>query len=255
LRGKEVKIPAVKYFVMGRNRWEEADDWPLPQTQWQRLYLHSRGKANTAVGDGALSRDEPVSETPDRFAYDPGHPVPTVGGRFFGVGLVPGPLDQYQVEKRQDVLCYTTPELKQDLEVSGPLKIHLFAASSARDTDFSARLVDVYPDGRAYNLVEGLKRAHALKSNDQPRLINPGEIYEYSIALGNTSQLFRRGHQIRAEISSSNFPMFDRNMNTGNLIGEDAHGIIAQQTVYHQSGYASYLDLPVIPSGKPDSTK
>lgn len=248
LRGMDIKMPAVRYFLMGKNCWLESDDWPLPKSRWQRFYLHSRGHANTVDGDGALSRDEPYSEDPDTFFYDPMNPVPTIGGRFFGVGLVSGPLDQYHIEKRQDVLSYTTPELKEDLELTGPLEVHLFAATSAADTDFTAKLVDAYPEGFAYNLVEGIKRARVLKSSGLLEMITPGKIYEYIIALGNTSQLFRKGHRIRLEISSSNFPMFDRNMNTGNAIGEDAIGVVAKQTIYHQSEYASYIDLPVVNS-------
>jgi uncharacterized protein len=246
LRGSETKIPAVRYFLMGANRWQESDDWPLPQTRWQRFYLHSRGHANTAAGDGALSCEEPNSEIPDTFLYDPANPVPTIGGRFFGIGLVSGPLDQYHIEKRQDVLCYTSPELTEDLEITGPLEVRLFAATSAVDTDFTAKLVDVYPEGFAYNLVEGIKRANMLKSIEHMEPIAPNETYEYVIALGNTSQLFRKGHRIRLEISSSNFPMFDRNMNTGNRIGEDAVGMVARQTIFHSSEYPSYIELPVI---------
>ena len=139
------------------------------------------------------------------------------------------------------------PELKKDMEFTGPLQVHLFAATSARDTDFTAKICHVHPDGRSYNLAEGIMRASGLKFADRPELITPGEPYEYVITLGNTSQLFRKGHRMRIQISSSNFPMFDRNMNTGNSIGQDARGIIAKQTIYHQSGYASYVDLPVIP--------
>ncbi len=247
LRGKDIKIPTVRYFVMGRNKWQEADSWPLPQTQWQRFYMHSRGSSNTAVGDGLLSRDEPESEPPDRFIYDPHRPVPTHGGRIGARGCVPAPLDQSRIEMRNDILCYTTPELKEDVEVTGPLEIHVFAATSARDTDFAAKVVDVYPDGRALNLAEGIKRAKGRLSESRPELVNPGEVYEYVIVMGDTSQLFRKGHRIRIDISSSNFPAVDRNMNTGNPIGEDARGIPAMQTIYHQTGYASYIDLPVIP--------
>lgn len=251
LRGRDIKIPPVRYFVMGRNRWYNAEAWPLPQTHWSRFYFHSRGSANTARGDGLLSRDEPGSEPSDIFVYNPHLPVPTVGGRFLPLaGLVPGPIDQSHIEKRQDILCYTTPELEEDTEVTGPLEVHLFAATSARDTDFTAKLVDVYPDGRAYNIGEGIIRARGRKSVLKPELVNPGEVNEYRINMGTTSQLFRKGHRIRIDISSSNFPMYDRNMNTGNPIGQDAEGIPAMQTIYHQSEYASYVDLPVIP-GKP----
>ncbi len=247
LKGKDVRIPAVRYFAMGRNVWREAADWPLPGTSWQRFYLHSKGSANTSDGDGFLSLEEPQSGVCDTFSYDPLNPVPTIGGRFFGAGLVPGPLDQSIVEKRRDILCYTSDEIMSDIEVTGPMEVHLFAKTSAMDTDFTAKLVDVYPDGSAYNVAEGIKRARAIKSAEQPQLIVPGEIYEFVIILGETSQVFRQKHRIRLEISSSNFPMFDRNMNTGNEVGKDAAGIIAQQTVYHQPGYASYIDLPVIP--------
>ncbi|MFC1533858.1 CocE/NonD family hydrolase [Thermodesulfobacteriota bacterium] len=251
LKGKDIKIPAVRYFVMGRDQWQEADTWPLPQTQWQRFYLHSKGNANTSTGNGILSTDEPGSEPPDIFVYDPHRPVPTLGGSIVaapaGFGFTAGPLDQSQNEKRNDLLCYTTPELKEDVEVSGPLEIHVFAATSARDTDFTAMLVDVHPDGRTHNVAGGIKRARGLISAHKPELITPGEVNEYIISLGHSSQLFRRGHRIRVDISSSNFPLYDRNMNTGNPIGEDAVGIPAMQTVFHQSEYASYLDLPVIP--------
>ena len=248
LKGKNIKIPTVRYFLMGMNQWQESDVWPLPNTQWQRFYLHSRGNANTGAGNGALSREEPGSESPDVFIYNPHFPVPTIGSRALAVaGVVAGPLDQSLIEKRSDVLCYTSQELDEDLEITGdPIEIHLFTSTSARDTDFTAKLIDVYPDGRAYNLVEGIKRARGLKSALKPELINPGQVYEYIIKLGKTSNLFRKGHRIRVDISSSNFPMFDRNMNTGNATGEDAKGIPAMQTIFHQPGYASYINLPVI---------
>ena len=163
-------------------------------------------------------------------------------------GLVAGPRDQSHIEKRSDILCYTTPELEEDTEVTGPLELHLFAATSTRDTDFTAKLVEVYLDGRSYNVAEGIIRARYRKSIFQPELVNPGEIYEYIINMGHISQLFRKGHRIRIDISSSNFPTSDRNMNTGNPIGEDVQGIPAMQSIYHQPGYASYIDLPLIPS-------
>ncbi|HSW58996.1 MAG TPA: CocE/NonD family hydrolase [Dehalococcoidales bacterium] len=246
LRGVDTKLPAVRYFLMGANIWCESDEWPLAETQWQRFYLHSRGHANTSNGDGTLSREEPQSESPDQFCYDPLIPVPSVGGRFFGTGLVPGPLDQSRIESRHDVLCYSTPVLESELEITGPLELRLYAATSATDTDFTAKLVDVYPDGTAYNLAEGIRRASRIQAVEKISPIIPGKIYEYVIPLGETSQLFRKGHRVRLEISSSNFPMFDRNMNTGRAIGEDALGVIAFQTIYHQSEYASYLELPVI---------
>jgi uncharacterized protein len=249
VRGMDVELPRVRYFVMGRNVWRNAEDWPLPQTHWQRYFLHSQGSANSSAGNGNLSQEEPGSEKPDVFFYDPHNPVPTLGcrGGIHLLRIAAGIQEQSPNERRQDVLCYTTPELKEDLEVTGPLVLHLFAATSAKDTDFVAKLVDVYPDGRAYNVTtDGIIRARYRKSLYQPELVTPGEVNEYVINLEATSQLFRRGHRIRVDIMSSSFPEYDRNMNTGNPIGEDAKGIIARQIVYHDSKYSSYIDLPVI---------
>jgi putative CocE/NonD family hydrolase len=249
LRGVDVKLPAVRYFVMGENRWHSADAWPLPQTVWRRFYFHSMGRANTSAGDGLLTTDEPSSEPVDSFVYDPHWPVPTTGGRVLSIaGLVPGPMDQSFVEKRSDVVCYTTPELEEDMEVTGPVEAHVFATTTARDTDFTAKLVDVHPDGRSYNVAEGILRGRYRKSIFEPEFLNPGEIVKFIINMGNTSVLFSRGHRLRVDISSSNFPAFDRNMNTGSPIGEDAQATKATQSIYHQPGYASYLDLPVIPT-------
>jgi putative CocE/NonD family hydrolase len=248
LQGKELHIPAVRYFVMGLDQWKKAEEWPLPQTDWQRFYLHSGGRAQTASGDGLLSREEPASEPPDIFIYDPLNPVPTLGGRNLPTGrLVPGPIDQAPIEKRHDVLCYTTPALKADVEITGPLKLHLFASTSARDTDFTAKLINVYPNGAAYNLAEGQIRARYRKSLLKPEFITPGDVVEYEIDLAATSILFRKGHRIRLDITSSNFPRIDRNMNTGNAFAQDASGVPARQTVFHEPAYASYIDLPVIP--------
>jgi putative CocE/NonD family hydrolase len=251
LQGKDIKIAPVRYFLMGRNQWLESNDWPLPETQWQRFYLHSNGKANTSTGDGLLSRDEPHSEPPDKFVYDPLNPVPTIGGNIVaspaGFGMARGPIDQSSLKHRGDVLCYTTPLLRENIEITGPLQIHIFASTSARDTDFTAKFVDVYPDGRSQNRVDGIKRARGLKSPELPEFISPEKVYEYVITMGTTSQMFFKGHRMRVDISSSNFPMHDRNMNTGNPIGEDAHGVKANQTVYHEANYASYIDLPFIP--------
>ena len=250
LRGENIHIPALQYFVMGLDQWKKAEEWPLPQTDWQRFYLHSGGQARTASGDGLLSREEPGSEPPDIYVYDPLNPVPTLGGRNLPTGrLVPGPIDQTPNEKRNDVLCYTTPVLKADMEITGPLKLHLFASTSVKDTDFTAKLINVYPNGAAYNLAEGQIRTRYRKSLLKPEFVTPGEVVEYEIDLAATSVLFRKGHRIRLDITSSNFPRIDRNMNTGNPFAQDAKGIPARQTVFHESAYASYIDLPVIPEG------
>ena len=253
LRGIESSRPnpPIRYFVMGLNRWRNADTWPLTNTQWQRFFLHSKGHAHSANGDGLLTRDNPASEAADIFVYDPRFPVPTIGGRLLDSGsLVPGPLEQSVVEKRGDVLCYTTPELTQEMEVTGPLKLHLFASTSAKDTDFVAKLVDVYPDGSAYNVAEGWIRARYRNGVLHSSFVQPGKVYEYTLDLAHTSIVFKQGHRIRIDVTSSNFPRIDRNMNTGNAFGVDKTGIPAVQTICHEPDYASYIDLPVIPAAK-----
>jgi len=249
LRGIESKyLVPIRYFVMGRNRWKNADTWPLPETQWQRFFLHSRGHANSDAGDGVLSREEPGKESADIFVYNPLDPVPTRGGRLNpDLNQAAGPQDQSVNEKRMDVLCYSTPELKEEMEITGPLKLHLFVSTSAVDTDFFVKMVDVYPNGLAINVAEGAIRARYRKSILKPQPVIPGEIEEYVIDLASTSNVFRKGHRIRIDITSSNFPRFDRNMNTGNPFGEDAVGLPAMQTIFHQPGQASYIDFPVIP--------
>ncbi|MBK9611711.1 CocE/NonD family hydrolase [Candidatus Amarobacter glycogenicus] len=250
LRGRDVHLPKVRYFVMGADQWRDADDWPLPGTQVTRFFLASGGNARTAAGDGVLTRDAPGPQPPDRYIYDPHNPVPTTGGRLLLTGRrAPGPLDQGRVEVRDDVLCYTTPELTEDLEVTGPVILHLFASTSAVDTDFMAKLVDVYPNGAAFNIAEGLIRARYREGIRSPKPVVPGEVTPYVIDLAQTSIVFRRGHRIRLEVTSSNFPLIDRNMNTGNPFGVDSEGVPALQDVYHDDRYPSYLELPVIPAG------
>ncbi len=246
LRGMDIELPVIRYFIMGRNAWQNSDMWPPPYTRRQRLFLHSRGHANTSGGDGLLSRHDPQSEPPDVFIYNPHLPVPTTGGRLVNqTGMVGGPIDQSHIERREDILCYKTEELKEDTEVTGPLDLHLFASTSTKDTDFTAKLVDCYPDGRVFNIAEGIIRARFRKSVFKPEFVNPGETYEYTINMGSTSNVFKKGHRIGIDVSSSNFPASDRNMNTGNLLGEDTDGIPATQSIFHQSDCASYIDLPV----------
>lgn len=252
LRGKDASLPAVRYFVMGVNEWRHADDWPLPGTTWQRFYLHSAGAANSSAGDGGLSLDEPAAEAPDSFIYDPETPVPTLGGNYVGVlnvpGMLVGPVDQYFVERRNDVLVYTTAPFEADTEVSGPLQLHLAASTSAVDTDFTAKLCHVYPDGRSYNLCEGIVRLRGRNLRSEWDEVTPGEIYDLTITIGQTSLVVQKGHALRLQVSSSNFPQFDRNMNTANPIGTDAHGVRALQTIYHDAEHQSYIDLPVAPA-------
>jgi len=239
--------PPLRLFVMGRNQWRRARQWPLEETRQQRFYLHSRGGANSAGGDGTLSTEPPADEPCDHFRYDPLDPVPTSGGGHSGnfAGTPVGPVDQRPVEQRRDVLVYTTAPLTEDLEVIGTISVHLVVASSANDTDFTGKLVDVYPDGRAVIITDGILRASYRQSSREPSPIVPGQTYELTINLGTTASCFLRGHRIRLEVSSSNFPRYSRNLNTGLDCGQSARTVVADQTVYHQRGSESWLELSV----------
>jgi len=239
----------VKIFVMGANQWREEDEWPLARANATKYYLHSGGKANSASGDGVLSTTAPGSEKDDQYTYDPSNPVPTTGGPLCcdSAHLAPGPRDQSSVEARQDVLVYSTPSLTHDIEVTGPVRLQLFGRSSAVDTDFLAKLVDVDPDGLAQNLTEGIVRARYRNSQQTPELLKPGEIYKFDVDLWATSNLFRRGHRIRLEVSSSNFPRFDRNTNTGDDTAHARKFVSAQNAVIHDAAHPSALILPIVP--------
>ena len=246
--GEEDDKP-VRIFVMGENVWRLEDEWPLSRAKNVDYYLHSRGKANSLNGDGWLSPEQPVSEPPDVYVYNPIDPVPTRGGalccdQFF---MASGAYDQRPVELRPDVLVYTTPPLEQDTEVTGPITVTLYASSSASDTDFTAKLVDVEASGYARNLTDGIIRARYRKPRQPASPIQPGEVHEYGIDLWATSNLFKQGHRIRLEVSSSNFPRFDRNSNTGEPIGSDSGYVSALQTVHHVSEYPSHVTLPLVP--------
>ncbi|MCI0811010.1 MAG: CocE/NonD family hydrolase [Chloroflexi bacterium] len=239
----------VKIFVMGDDVWRDEQEWPLARAVNTKYYLHSGGKANSKNGDGSLGAQAPDGEPPDVFLYNPVDPVPTTGGAlccnpYFAAN---GAYDQNQVEERQDVLVYTTPRLERDVEVTGPVTVTLWAATSATDTDFTAKLVDVCEDGCARNLTDGIIRARYRDSMSNPTLLEPGRPYRYEIDLWATSNVFKAGHRIRLEISSSNFPRFDRNTNTGNIIAEDTELRPALQTVFHDSQQASYVTLAIVP--------
>ncbi len=238
--------PPLRLFVMGRNQWREAEKWPLPETIWTNYYLRSQGRANTMFGDGGLRRQGPgASEPSDRYRYDPEDPVPLITG--IRDGSHP-PADHRPIERRDDVLVYTSEPMQRELEVTGPVEASLFASSSALDTDWTARLLDVYPDGRSVNICEGILRARFRESFQKPVLLEPGRIYEFRIKMGVTSHAFLKGHRIRIQISSSNFPRFDRNLNNGGDLGIDPTMVVASQTVYHDSEHPSHILLPVIPS-------
>ncbi|MFC1534185.1 CocE/NonD family hydrolase [Thermodesulfobacteriota bacterium] len=239
--------PPVKIFVMGDNIWRDEYEWPLARTKYTPYYFHSKGGANSRSGDGILNSDSPADESTDNYLYDPHNPVPARGGINNPALNIIEVEDQEEVEKRTDVLVYTSAPLQFDLEVTGPIEIKLWASSSAVDTDFTGNLVDVWPNGKAYNLSEGIVRARYRQSLSEPNFIEPGKIYEYSIKMKPASNVFKTGHRIRVQISSSNFPKYDRNQNTGHAVGQDDEVKVAEQTIYHNKQYPSHIVLPVIP--------
>ncbi len=231
----------IKIFVMGLNQWREEHEWPLARTIFTPYYFHGDG-----AKDGWLNTEAPADEPPTTYIYDPDHPVPTLGGNHSGPQdhlhiIRVGPVDQRPNEGRDDVLVFTAPPLHDDTEVTGPIAVTLYAASSAPDTDFIARLIDVYPDGTAYNITEGIIRARFRESIwAQPKLLAPGHIYAYTIDLQVTSNVFKKGHRIRVHLTSSNFPLWDRNPNTGHPQGMDAERQVARQTIYHDQACPSH---------------
>jgi len=246
--GADQEAP-VKVFTMGENVWNEYSDWPPPGVNYRSLYFRSNGQANTAHGDGTLSPElGSHTEPPDLYTYDPSDPAPTLGGgTCCWPEIVPfGAMDQRPLEGRQDVLVYSTPPLPKDLRVTGPISVKLWVSSSAPDTDFVARLIDVDPSGFAMNLTDGIVRARYRTSYSEPELMQPGEVYEVTIPMGATSNLFRKGHRIRVHVTSSNFPRFSRNTNTGAQPEFDTQMQPAQQTIWHTAARPSHLVLPVL---------
>jgi putative CocE/NonD family hydrolase len=253
LQGKQNEFAGrkpIRMFVMGEDQWRDEDAWPLARARLTHFFLHSSGNSNTISGDGSLSTTAAViSEAEDKYIYDPANPVPTTGGPLCcdNQHLVAGPRDQRAVERRTDVLVYSTPALDKDVEVTGPVTLDLYAISSAADTDFTAKLVDVGPDGFARNLTEGILRARYRQSTSAADPILPGKVYEYKIDLWSTGNVFLRGHRIRLEVSSSNFPRFDRNLNTGKDNATDSTMVKATNTVVHDADHPSALILPLVP--------
>ena len=240
----------LKLFVMGVNQWRDESEWPLARTKLTPYYLHSDGAANSLVGDGLLSLVRPGDEGPDKYTYNPENPTPTRGGcNCCNPEIVDwGAFDQRPVEYRNDVLVYTSNELERNVEVTGPVVATIFAVTDAKDTDFTAKLVDVHPNGYAVNLCDGIIRARYRESTLTQQLLTPGEVYEYKIDLWPTSNVFKKGHRIRLDIASSNFPRFDRNPNTGNKFGEDAETQVANQVILHDEAHPSHILLPIIPA-------
>jgi len=240
--------PPVRLFVMGVNQWRDEREWPLARAKPTPFYLLAKKAANSLRGGGELSRNPPKKDAPDRFVFDPRNPVPTRGGAVCcNPTVFPwGPIDQRPVEQRPDVLVYTSGVLRKEVEVTGPIRVVLYCSTSAPDTDFTAKLVDVFPDGTARNLTDGILRLRYRESLEKPSLARPGQTYQVSIDAGVTSNVFLKGHRMRLEISSSNFPRFDRNPNTGRPVADETELRKASQTVYHDRQHQSYVLLPVV---------
>jgi putative CocE/NonD family hydrolase len=239
----------VRIFVMGIDQWRDEQDWPLPDTRYVEYFIGGEGPANTSAGAGTLTPEAPGDDRRDTLLYDPARPVPTAGGSLLpdGFGYI-GPVDQRRIDGREDILCFATPVLDQNVEITGFVKMKLYVSSSAVDTDFTAKLVDVFPDGRAINLCDGIIRMRYREDLSAPKLMEPGQIYEAEIDMAVTSNVFLAGHRIRVDISSSNFPRYDRNSNTGGFIVHEAEKdmIVAVNTVHHGPRHPSRLILPII---------
>jgi uncharacterized protein len=240
--------PPIEIFYMGTNKWKHEQDWPIPGTKFTPYYLGGAGNANTSAGNGLLAAAKPAGAGTDRYTYDPNNPVPTVGGNnCCGTPTVAGPKDQRPIESRKDVLVYSSGPLDAPLAIAGPVKMKLFAATDGRDTDWMIKLVDVHPNGFAMNIAEGILRARFRKGLDKMELLQPNEVYEFDIDMAGTANVFQPGHRIRVDITSSNFPQFDRNPNTGEDLGASSKLRTAAQTVHHGGAKASHIVLPVVP--------
>jgi len=240
-------MPKVQYYIMGKNEWRTSDVWPLEETKYVKYYLHSKGHANSRYGDGWLSNEEPGNEPPDSYVYDPGNPVPSVGGpRGTSYSTPSGAIDQAKVEVRNDVLVYTSPPLKEGLNITGQLTAVFYVSSSAKDTDFTVKLVDVHPDGKAYNIQGSILRARYREGFTKKVWMEEGEVYRLEIDLNAASNYFKPGHKIRVQVSSSNFPLYERNLNTGGNNWDETEWVIANNSIFHTGEYASHLILPVI---------
>jgi putative CocE/NonD family hydrolase len=239
----------VRIFVMGANHWRAENEWPLARTVWTRYYLSSSGKANSRNGDGVLRNGAPPEdEPPDKYRYDPADPVPFLTAPTSA--QIGGPDDYAAVEERGDVLVYTSPELTADVEVTGPVKLELYAASSAVDTDFMGKLIDVHPDGTCQRLCDGMVRARFRNGMGSEQLMEPGTVYRFEIDMWSTSQVFLAGHLIRLEIASSAFPKYDRNLNSGRTLATDTQPEVADNQIWHTGARPSALVLPVIPPAR-----
>ena len=241
--------PKVRYFTMGMNKWQTSETWPPQGARPMTLFLASGGKANSLMGDGVLAAAASRSDNPDSFAYDPTNPVPSYGGNICCTGnaITGGAFDQRKMEARADILVYSSEPLPEGIEVSGPIDATLYVSSDAKDTDVTVKLLDVYPDGTAYNLDENIQRLRYREGYDKPPVwMEKGKVYKVTLQPMNTSNYFAAGHRIRVEISSSNFPRFDRNLNTGGNNYDEERGVVAHNTVHHGTQYPSQVTLTVV---------
>ena len=244
--GADEPVTPARLFIMGENVWRDEQEWPLARTEWTRYHLRGAGHANSRFGDGALSTETPPAEEPaDSYRYDPARPTPFITEATSS--QIGGPDDYAAVQRRDDLLVYQSEPLTEAVEVTGPVQMELYAASSAPDTDFTAMLLDVWPSGFAQRLTDGMVRARFREGMAQPSLINPGEVYRYQIDCWNTAHVFREGHRIAMQIASAAFPKYDRNLNTGATLGVTSEMAVAEQTIYHDAAHPSAIILPVIP--------
>jgi uncharacterized protein len=243
------KLPKVTYFTMGMNKWQTADKWPPKGAETMTFYLSGAGHANSLTGDGALTNAPPAADKPDSFVYDPMNPVTSYGGNVccMGTAVTPGSFDQRKMEAREDILVYTSEPFKEGTEFTGPITPTLYVSSDAKDTDFTVKVIDVYPDGRAYNLDESIQRLRYREGYDKPAVwMEPGKVYKVTLQPLNTSNYFDVGHELRIEVSSSNFPRFDRNLNTGGNNYDEEKGVVAHNAVHHSKLYPSQIVVMVV---------
>ncbi len=241
--------PKVTYYTMGLNKWQSSDTWPPRGSQPMTFFLSSGGKANTLTGDGVLAPVPPAADRPDGFTYDPKDPAPSHGGNVCCTGnaVAGGAFDQQKMEARPDILVYTSEPFKVGTEVSGPIEPTLYVSSDAKDTDFTVKVIDVYPDGRAFNLDESIQRMRYRDGYDKPiAWMEPGKVYKVTLQPLTTSNYFEAGHSLRIEVSSSNFPRFDRNLNTGGRNYDEAQGVVAHNAVHHSKQYPSQVKITVV---------
>lgn len=247
--GLLAKTPKVRYYTMGLNKWQSSDTWPPKGVRPVTYFLASRGRANSLAGDGALLNAAPEKDTSDEFLYDPMNAVPTPGGSSYNVGADhrAGAFDQRGLEMRDDILVYTTDPLAKGIEVSGPVDVTLYVSSDVKDTDFTVKLVDVQPDGTAWNIDDNIQRVRYREGYDKPPVwMEKGKIYKVSFQPMQTSNYFAAGDRLRIEISSSNFPLYDRNLNTGGNNFDETQGVVARNQVHHSSAYPSSITLSVV---------